>query len=150
MPPIGYVGFITHWKEQKREYDKLTPVANHFSDEMTSKMLMKAVSLVPQLDAVKTTLQVEVIQGHPMPTYDRYLTLIESVATTLDSRESKLASKSLIKTETIASYHDMYDDDPDVSPFKAEINNWESYVQAQDDVHHGIDTSVKELEVFAT
>jgi hypothetical protein len=90
---------------------------------MTREMLIKAVSLVPQLDTIKSTLQVEVIQGHPMPTYDRYLTLIESVATNLDSRETHIASKSLNNPTTTASYHDMYSDDFDSSPFDAEVNN---------------------------
>jgi hypothetical protein len=56
-------------------------------------------------------------------------------------------------SSALANYHDASDDDPEAhdweSSINAVINNRESHMLAQDDVHHGIDTSVKELEVFA-
>ena len=52
--------YITHWMNQFREWEAFTPQANHIAGEVKRTMLQSAVSLVPQLDAIKTQCRVEV------------------------------------------------------------------------------------------
>jgi hypothetical protein len=59
-----HVSFIVNFQDNKiREYERLTPVADHYSDEMKRTLLMQAVSQVRDLAAIKMNLHLEVTQG---------------------------------------------------------------------------------------
>ena len=96
--------YITHWLNQFREWEALTPVANHMTGEVKLTMLQSAVSLVPQFDAIKIQCRIEVTQGRPMPGFDRYVALLESVAADLDTRHVKIATKGLDDSQR-TNYH---------------------------------------------
>ena len=86
-------------------------------------MLQSAVSLVPQLDAIKTQCHIEVTQGRPMPNFERYVALLESVASDIDTRHVKLADNGLADSQNsnyhAVQFHDMY-------------NRYNAYISEQD------------------
>ena len=150
--------YITHWMNQFREWEALTPQANHIAGEVKRTMLQSAVSLVPQLDAIKTQCHIEVTQGRPMPNFERYVALLESVAADIDTRHANIANKGLEDSQQTSChavhFHDMYNgynayiseqDYPDTYP-----DAYDAYVSARSSsgVTHGIDTPLADLEVF--
>ena len=94
---------------QFREWEALTPQANHIAGEVKRTMLQSAVSLVPQLDAIKSQCRVEVTQGRPMPDFERYVALLESVAADLRyTRHAKITRNKGLEDSQRTNYHEAH------------------------------------------
>ena len=132
-----YAGYITHWIDKLREYESLQPNAP-FDDSMKRTLLQAAVSMIPELDNVKATLHLELTQNRPLPNFQGYVELIESVATSLDSRNVKVATKSLAKDMAMINTHDQYDPEA----------YYETMTHDLEDVHHDIDTPIESLAIY--
>ena len=101
-----HASFLSHWKNQMREFERLTKdPRDHFSGEMKLTLLMNAVSLIPSLDSIKSTLHLEVAQGRPMPSFDDYVTLLESTCVDLDSRHAKGTLKLKTPSSPLTAQH---------------------------------------------
>jgi Reverse transcriptase (RNA-dependent DNA polymerase) len=134
-----HVGFIINFQDKLREFERLTPVADHYTDEMKRTLLEQAVSTIPALAQIKANCQLELVQGRAMPTYTNYANLVKSAAAILDKR--MITTKSGRRASPIvANEHDFTHPDPeDLS---------EDYEHFDDDSSNfNIDTHVHDFEV---
>ena len=129
--------YITHWRDKLHEYESLQPNAP-FDDPMKRTLLQAAVSMIPELDNVKSTLHLELTQGRPLPNFQGYVELIESVGTIIDSRNTKVATKSLAKDMAMINTHDQYDPK----------DYYETIIHDLEDVHHNINTPIESLTIY--
>jgi hypothetical protein len=148
-----YVSFIVNFQNKLREYERLTPVVDHYSDEMKRTLLMQYVSTIKELNAIKSQLEIEVIQGRPMPTFANYVVLVRSTASLLD--QSNMTNRRRQSNVTIpttpkimANYHGTEETDKESESYDDayEINKHSFYdnnVPAYD-----IDTDMDELAVY--
>ena len=77
-------GFVIHWQDKVRIYEKQVPRSDHFSDGQKRTMLQNAVQLIKELRAVKNSADMERTKsGHEL-SYDEYTSLLLSVCTAYD------------------------------------------------------------------
>jgi hypothetical protein len=140
-----HVSFIVNFQDKIQEYECLTPPADHYSDELKRTLLMQAVSQVRDLAAIKTQLQLEVVQGCPMPNFAGYVGLILSTYQILDQRLTKTAARAMVNkpTSITANTHD----------FKSEYEEdhqgyYENYSHEIDTETFNIDTDAMDLEIY--
>ena len=134
--------YIHHWKDQLRQYEALVHPAHPFDDAMKRTLLQSSLSMIPELDSVKSAFHLELAQGRAAPTFEAYCTLVETVATTIDSRNIKLSSKNHDIESLMINAHDHFDPSEPEAFFTAMIHDQD------DDVHHDIDTPVEDLEIY--
>ncbi len=115
-------GFITHWSNQVRLYERQVPLHDHFSDGQKRIMLENAVAPVTELRQVKINADLEKTKNGRNLTYEEYLNLLLSAATNYDIQ---FASK---KTKRQVFIHNLIDHDDDC------IN--------EDDAYYDIDAPV--------
>jgi hypothetical protein len=140
-----HVSFLVNFQDKIREYERLTPPADHYSDELKRTLLMQAVSQVRDLAAIKTQLQLEVVQGRPMPNFAGYVGLILSTCQILDQRLTKTAARAMVNkpTSITANAHDLkseYEEDHQ--------GYYENYSHEIDTEHFNIDTDATDLEIY--
>ncbi|MGL5935879.1 MAG: hypothetical protein ACRCZI_09695, partial [Cetobacterium sp.] len=102
---------------------------------MKRTLLQTALSWIPALDHIKSQLHLEVTQGRANATFYGYVTLVESFAIDLDSRNSKVAQDSLV-ANMHAHTHDL------------SYQDYDSHGHDLDDTPHDIDTPIDVLEVY--
>ena len=74
-------GFITHWSNQVRLYERQVPFHDHFSDGQKRIMLENAVAPISELRQVKINADLEKTKNGRNLTYEEYLNLHLFVAT---------------------------------------------------------------------
>ena len=79
-----YHSFILHWCDKVRLYEELIPVSDHFSDNLKKILLQNTVAGVKPLNSVKSQLEHDVARGKKDLSYQSYLSLLLSTATTID------------------------------------------------------------------
>ena len=80
--------FILHWEEQVRQYEKLVPVTDHFSESIKLQMLQNAVYNIPDLRQVKVQADQLATQTGRRLTYAEYVALLSSAAAQYDKQFS--------------------------------------------------------------
>jgi hypothetical protein len=78
-------GFVLNWVNQIRKYEAIVPTADHFSDGQKRSMLENAVASIADLQAIKTQADQHATHTGTHLTFDQYLALLFSAATTYDS-----------------------------------------------------------------
>ena len=78
------VGFISHWQEQVRIYNKLVDDSEEIKDKLKHTLLKTAVSQVKELCAVQDTADQLRTNTGRIQTYTEYCSLLISAATTYD------------------------------------------------------------------
>jgi hypothetical protein len=101
-------GFITHWTNQVRLYERQVPICDHVSDGQKQIMLENAVTPISELRQVKNNSDLEQTKTGQSLTYDKYLNLLLSAATAYDNQ---FASKKPNRNVLMHSIGDS-DDDP--------------------------------------
>ena len=81
-------GFITHWQEQVRQYERQVPMSDHFSDGQKRTMLENAVRDVDELRQVKVNADLERTMTGKVLTYDQYAALLLSTAVGYDTNRA--------------------------------------------------------------
>ena len=81
-------GFITHWQEQVRQYERQVPMSDHFSDGQKRTMLENAVRDVDELRQVKVNADLERTMTGKVLTYEQYAALLLSTAVGYDSHRA--------------------------------------------------------------
>ena len=81
----SYYSFILHWCDKVRLYKELIPVNDRFTDNFKMAMLQNTVTGIPALNSVKTQESHDQACGSKPFTYDTYLTLLLSAASTQDA-----------------------------------------------------------------
>ena len=98
-------GFIIHWTNQVRLYERQVPSSDHFSDGQKRIMLENAVHPVTELRQVKNTADLAKTKNGKSLTYDEYLNLLLSAAAAYDNQ---FAAK---KNKRQVFIHEQYDYD---------------------------------------
>jgi hypothetical protein len=106
-------GFITHWSNQVRLYERQVPLHDHFSDGQKRIMLENAVAPLTELRQVKINADLEKTKNGKNLTYEEYLSLLLSAATNYDIQFTSKKPKRQVFTH---SFHDhdgdeYFDDD---------------------------------------
>jgi hypothetical protein len=91
----GMHKFILHWEEQVRQYEKLVPPNDHFSEAIKLHMLQNAVHPVPELRQVKVQADQMTTQTGNKLTYPKYVSLLYSAAAPYDSQFGATPSAKL-------------------------------------------------------
>jgi hypothetical protein len=141
-----HVGFLVNFQNKLREYERLTPVADHYSDEMKRILLQQAVSSVKALDAIKNQCELEVVQGRAQPNFAAYTSLIRSASALLDARHLGRHGQDS-KTAQQVNFHgfdDEHEDDDDYGNYDVNAHS----VHEDSDTLHNIDTDTYELEAY--
>jgi hypothetical protein len=152
-----HVSFIVNFQDKIREYERLTPVADHYSDEMKRTLLMQSVSQVWDLASIKMNLHLEVTQGWPMPNYAGYSNLVVSACQVLDQAQLSKAAKHHFLgngtngtgTPIAANIHnidDDYDEDELVEYYEVQLH----FLEDNDPPAFNIDTNIHDLQVYRT
>ena len=104
-------GFLTHWKDQVRQYHSLVPDHSIFSDEQQLTMLQNAVHPIPELRMVKTTAdQLRTQLGQPV-TLESYASLLESACAQYDDQFTNPARKPTKRAIYMHDIQEEYDGD---------------------------------------
>ena len=156
-------GFITHWNNQVRLYERQVPLTDHFSDGQKRTMLENAVAPIAELRQVKNNADLEKTKTGRRLTYEEYLSLLLSAATTYDIQFASKKQKRQVFTHSIidhdeASYSveedDYYDIDAPVSVILANSTerrnqrssgNGKSIVRMPRDKWFNLDARSKEI-----
>ena len=101
-------GFITHWQEQVRQYERQVPLSDHFSDGQKRTMLENAVRDVDELRQVKVNADLERTMTGKVLTYDQYAALLLSTAVGYDTNRAG-GNRSCVKQ--VVYQHEL---DPDL------------------------------------
>ena len=99
-------GFITHWSNQVRLYERQVPFIDHFSDGQKRIMLENAVAPISELRQVKNTADLEKTKTGRSLTYEEYLSLLLSAATTYDIQFASKKQKRQVFNHSIVDYDD--------------------------------------------
>jgi hypothetical protein len=121
-------GFITHWLNQIRLYERQVPSTDHFSEGVKRTMLENAVSPIDELRQVKNTAALMKTNTGTVLSFESYLQLLMSAAASYDNNFKPKKTKRQVFSHEIA-------DDDDVS---------------YDDDHFDIDLPITTLQAFAT
>ena len=78
--------FILNWCDKLRQYEKLVPLADHFTNPVKRTMLQNAVGGIEALNRVKTQNNHDVAHGLRALTYEKYKTLLLSAASIYDEK----------------------------------------------------------------
>ncbi len=114
-------GFIIHYQDQIRLYERLVDKKDHFSEGQKQVMLQNAVNGIDDLRQVKTTAELDESKSGKKLTYDQYTSLLLSAASTYDE---KYSSKK--PTKRSVYMHDLLDpDDDDSSQFHDMIEDFD-------------------------
>jgi Reverse transcriptase (RNA-dependent DNA polymerase) len=97
-------GFITHWTNQVRLYERQVPSSDYFSDGQKRIMLENAVHPITELRQVKNNADLQKTNTGKALTYDEYLSLLLSAAAAYDNQ---FAAKAKSKRHVFT--HDQYD-----------------------------------------
>ena len=143
----SYLSYLVNFQNKLREYERLTPVADHYSDDMKRILLMQSVSTVKELDAIKNQLEIEVVQGRAMPTYNNYVNLVRSTASLLDQRQLAKTRNTPSAPKVMANYHELEETEEESESYddNYEINKHSIY--GNDTPVFDIDTDLNDLEV---
>jgi hypothetical protein len=147
----SHTGFLAHYKDKLREYECLTPVADHHSDDMKRNMLEQALMKIPELSKVRNKIEFARAQWLPLPTFDAYVDLIEVAASLLDARaESSRPPRrntTIISTPAVAVNSHLLDFPEDGTQQNAySVNRHALYDNFEGE--HNIDTIVSELAMY--
>ena len=107
-------GFITHWTNQVRLYERQVPASDHFSDGQKRVMLENAVAPIAELRQVKNNADLEQTKTGKALTYDEYFNLLLSAATAYDIQFAKKPKRNVFM-HNFGDYSDDYIPDHDVA-----------------------------------
>ena len=126
-------GFITHWMNQVRLYERQVPSTDHFSDGQKRIMLENAVTPIAELRGVKNTADLEKTKTGRSLTFAEYSALLMAASTAYDQQlgESSKKPPRMAYTHQLLDLLDdgdpwyLHDDDPydiDSPAFTIEAN----------------------------
>ena len=133
-------GFIIHWQDQVRKYDKLVddPV-DQFSAPVKTTLLQNAVADMDCLRAVKDNEDQAIARGGAKLDYDNYAELVLSAATNHDihlAPKNKMipSNRGVYHTDIVDNVNDSYDIDSSVNMIQVNFartssmpkNRWDS------------------------
>ena len=106
------VGFISHWQEQVRQYNKIVDAVDVIGPNLMHTMLKTAVYDLPELRAVQNTAdQLKIFTGKGQ-TYEEYCSLLISAATSYDDHHKPKSFLSRRNTNNRRVYqHDLDSND---------------------------------------
>jgi hypothetical protein len=102
-------GFITHWTNQVRLYERQVPTSDHFSDGQKRVMLENAVTPISKLRQVKNNADLEQTKTGQSLSYDEYLNLLLSAATAYDNQFASKKPKRNVFMHSIENYDGVFD-----------------------------------------
>jgi hypothetical protein len=103
-------GFILHWIDKVRLYERQVPTTDHFSDGQKRTMLENAVAPLEELRQVKNNADLHTTRTGESLSYDQYSSLLLSAASAYDSHYPQ--TKSHGKQRNVY-FHDTAEDDYD-------------------------------------
>ena len=133
------VGFISHWQEQVRQYNKIVDNADVIGPTLMHTMLKTAVYGIEELRAVQNTAdQLKIFTGHGQ-TYEEYCALLISAATSYDDHHKPKTFLSRRNTNNRKVYeHDLSYND---------IDSWGDHGEFEE---FNVHTDVQEIQAYAT
>jgi hypothetical protein len=99
-------GFITHWANQVRLYERQVPICDHFSDGQKQIVLENAVTPISELRQVKNNADLEQIKTGKSLTYDEILNLLLSATTAYDNHFASKKPKRNVFMQSIGDSDD--------------------------------------------
>ena len=99
-------GFITHWSNQVRLYERQVPLHDHFSDGQKRIMLENAVAPITELRQVKINADLEKTKNGRNLTYEEYLNLLLSAATNHDIQFASKKPKRQVFVHSLIDHDD--------------------------------------------
>ena len=78
--------FISHWEEQVSQYNKLVSEEEEIQDRLKHNILKSSVANVTKLRTIQDTSDQLRTNTGKVQTYDQYLSLLISAATTYDNK----------------------------------------------------------------
>ena len=108
-------GFIIHWENQVRLYERQVPASDHFSDGQKRTMLENAVMPIDELHQVKTTADLDTTKSGQTLTYDEYVNLLKSAAQVYDKRFEPKRSKRQVYLQEL--FEALLEEDNDEEPY---------------------------------
>jgi hypothetical protein len=122
-------GFIIHWENQIRLYERQVPSTDHFSDGQKRTMLENAVAPINELRQIKGNADLEKVRTGRALTFAEYSSLLLSASAAYDEAFKPKTTQRLAYAHDFGNSNNVFDtDDPDV---------------------YGIDVSVHELQAYA-
>ena len=114
-----YYAFILHWCDKLRLYEDMVDIQDHFTHKLKKIMLQNVVAGVASLNQVKTQSDHDKAHGKPELTYDSYVTLLLSAASTHDAKVGFTSKTKLrlyaAKQMNYNTYSTEYNQDPNCS-----------------------------------
>ena len=117
------ISFITEWLNKIKLYEELTPTSSHFPDSMKKILLQNAVSDFDAFKLVKTAEQLEIAKGNNLLPYDKFTSLLWSVA----SAHDKQLQPSLVRGTCVINVHQWGDN------IEYEFDDHDTYDNFHDD-----------------
>jgi hypothetical protein len=127
-------GFILHWQNQVRLYERQVPFTDHFSDGQKRTMLENAVAPVEELRQVKINAELHKTKTGESLSYEEYVSLLLSAASTYDDQ---FKPKKVNKQRSIYA-HDFEDYSGDYGP-----------VSENEEFQYNIDSPVNVIQAYA-
>ena len=116
-------GFILHWQDQVRLYERQVPTSDHFSDGQKRIMLENAVHSVSELRQVKNNADLEKTKTGVIFSYDQYSSLLLSAAVAYDLH----ATPKRVKHQVFNHEFGQYDDNIDSFDIETPISTVQAY-----------------------
>ena len=150
-----YHSFILHWCDKVRLYEDLIPSGDQFTDNFKMAMLQNTVAGIKTLNSVKNTQEHDAARGKADLTYQSYLTLLLSTATTVDAERGFTLDRTArtYQPHKKLNINTMSQDYNDVSHENININELESGYHYNQHEHgfeeYNIDSGIIEEDIFA-
>ena len=134
--------WLAFWKEQYRQLDELTPLAERSSENQRKSQLKLAVSGHTELQAIDDKEKMRVVTGESALTYAQYLLLLESRAVTLDTAQRMKANNHARARRSV--------NNTDLQVHEMSIDEFEAYVDPYADVWESVPTQFHSLRIDDT
>ena len=122
-------GFIIHWENQVRLYERQVPVTDHFSDGQKRTMLENAVAPIDELRQIKGNADLEKVKTERTLTFGEYSSLLLSASAAYDDAFKPKLAKRLAYAHEIGDAQDVFDtDDPEEYGIDVSVHELQAYV----------------------
>ena len=144
-----YHAFILHWCDKLRLYEDMVSVDDHFTHRIKRVMLQNAVAGVPSLNHVKTVSDHDKAHGKGELSYDSYVNLLLSAASTHDANIG-FTSKSRLKAYLVnQEYYNIHNHDFQID--HEEIYNIDTAcITDEENLHEIYQTNINSYKSYPT
>jgi hypothetical protein len=136
-------GFVLHWQNQVRLYERQVPPSDHFSDGQKRVMLENAVHGITELRQVKNNADLEKTKTGIVLSYDQYASLLLSAAAAYDTQFGTKNSNRHVFNHEIYDWDNNETVDGDSFDIETPVTTIQAYASVLNKIRSNMNSDMK-------